>query len=62
MAEVGGLAKAMAQSLALLENELVEKLWVLKALQHLSTSGLYIIKFEHITLNYVCFYLTMSRL
>lgn len=38
MAEVGGLAKAMAQSLALLENELVEKLWVLKALQHLSTS------------------------
>ncbi|XP_032339927.1 cilia- and flagella-associated protein 69 isoform X4 [Camelus ferus] len=38
MAEVGGLAKTMAQSLALLENQLVEKLWVLKALQHLSTS------------------------
>uniref|UniRef100_A0A452UWZ4 Cilia and flagella associated protein 69 n=1 Tax=Ursus maritimus TaxID=29073 RepID=A0A452UWZ4_URSMA len=38
MAEVGGLAKTMVQSLALLENQLVEKLWVLKALQHLSTS------------------------
>ncbi|XP_045683980.1 cilia- and flagella-associated protein 69 isoform X2 [Phyllostomus hastatus] len=38
MAEVGGLAKMMVQSLALLENQLVEKLWVLKALQHLSTS------------------------
>ncbi|XP_039105961.1 cilia- and flagella-associated protein 69 isoform X2 [Hyaena hyaena] len=38
MAEVGGLAKKMVQSLALLENQLVEKLWVLKALQHLSTS------------------------
>lgn len=40
MAEDGGLAKTMVQSLALLENQLVEKLWVLKALQHLSTSGL----------------------
>ncbi|GAB5568513.1 cilia- and flagella-associated protein 69 isoform X2 [Prionailurus iriomotensis] len=39
MAEVGGLAKKMVQSLALLENQLVEKLWVLKALQHLSTSA-----------------------
>ncbi|XP_039734073.1 cilia- and flagella-associated protein 69 isoform X1 [Pteropus medius] len=38
MAEVGGLAKTMVQSLALLDNQLVEKLWVLKALQHLSTS------------------------
>ncbi|XP_054419806.1 cilia- and flagella-associated protein 69 isoform X3 [Pteronotus mesoamericanus] len=38
MAEVGGLAKMMVQSLALLENQLVEKLWVLKVLQHLSTS------------------------
>ncbi|KAF5927837.1 hypothetical protein HPG69_000743 [Diceros bicornis minor] len=38
MAEVGGLAKRMVQSLALLENQLVEKLWVLKVLQHLSTS------------------------
>ncbi|XP_049624859.1 LOW QUALITY PROTEIN: cilia- and flagella-associated protein 69 [Suncus etruscus] len=38
MAEVGGLAKTMIESLALLENQLVEKLWVLKALQHLSTS------------------------
>ncbi|KAM5203489.1 metalloreductase STEAP2 isoform 2-T7 [Hipposideros larvatus] len=38
MAEGSGLAKAMVQSLALLENQLVEKLWVLKALQHLSTS------------------------
>ncbi|KAJ8796510.1 hypothetical protein J1605_002107, partial [Eschrichtius robustus] len=38
MAEVGGLAKTMVQSLALLENQLVEKLWVLKALQHLSAS------------------------
>ncbi|KAG8507846.1 Cilia- and flagella-associated protein 69 [Galemys pyrenaicus] len=47
MAEVGGLAKSMVQSMALLENQLVEKLWVLKALQHLSTSGLYIFKSEH---------------
>ncbi|XP_060052242.1 cilia- and flagella-associated protein 69 isoform X1 [Erinaceus europaeus] len=38
MAEVGGLAKTMVQSLVLLENQLIEKLWVLKALQHLSTS------------------------
>ncbi|XP_054996996.1 cilia- and flagella-associated protein 69 [Sorex araneus] len=38
MAEVGGLAKSMVESLAFLENQLVEKLWVLKALQHLSTS------------------------
>ncbi|XP_006834376.1 PREDICTED: uncharacterized protein C7orf63 homolog isoform X2 [Chrysochloris asiatica] len=38
MAEVGGLAKTMVQSLAFLENQLVEKLWVLKVLQHLSTS------------------------
>ncbi|XP_070120589.1 cilia- and flagella-associated protein 69 isoform X4 [Equus caballus] len=38
MAEVGGLAKTMVLSLALLENQLVEKLWVLKVLQHLSTS------------------------
>uniref|UniRef100_A0A8C2YMB3 Cilia and flagella associated protein 69 n=1 Tax=Chinchilla lanigera TaxID=34839 RepID=A0A8C2YMB3_CHILA len=38
MAEVGGLAKTMVQSMALLENQLIEKLWVLKVLQHLSTS------------------------
>nr|XP_027811907.1 cilia- and flagella-associated protein 69 isoform X3 [Marmota flaviventris] len=38
MAEVGGLAKTMVQSMTLLENQLVEKLWVLKVLQHLSTS------------------------
>ncbi|XP_021529897.2 cilia- and flagella-associated protein 69 isoform X1 [Aotus nancymaae] len=38
MAEVGGLAKTMVQAMTLLENQLVEKLWVLKVLQHLSTS------------------------
>ncbi|XP_063099177.1 cilia- and flagella-associated protein 69 isoform X3 [Cavia porcellus] len=38
MAEVGGLAKTMVQSMTLLENQLIEKLWVLKVLQHLSTS------------------------
>ncbi|KAM4874416.1 cilia- and flagella-associated protein 69 isoform 1-T1 [Thomomys bottae] len=38
MAEVGGLAGTMVQSMILLENQLVEKLWVLKVLQHLSTS------------------------
>ncbi|XP_008583825.1 PREDICTED: uncharacterized protein C7orf63 homolog isoform X2 [Galeopterus variegatus] len=38
MAEIGGLAKTMVQSMTLLENQLVEKLWVLKVLQHLSTS------------------------
>uniref|UniRef100_A0A8C9P9E8 Cilia and flagella associated protein 69 n=1 Tax=Spermophilus dauricus TaxID=99837 RepID=A0A8C9P9E8_SPEDA len=38
MAEVGGLAKTMVQSMTLLENQLVEKLWVLKVLQHLSSS------------------------
>ncbi|XP_078198959.1 cilia- and flagella-associated protein 69 isoform X5 [Callithrix jacchus] len=38
MAEVGGLAKTMVQAVTLLENQLVEKLWVLKVLQHLSTS------------------------
>ncbi|EGV93464.1 Uncharacterized protein C7orf63-like [Cricetulus griseus] len=40
MAEVGGLAKAMIQSVHLLEIQLIEKLWVLKVLQHLSTSVL----------------------
>ncbi|NWW34786.1 CFA69 protein, partial [Panurus biarmicus] len=40
MAEVGGLAEALVLSLALVENQLTEKLWVLKALQHLSTSGI----------------------
>ncbi|NXI28777.1 CFA69 protein, partial [Sterrhoptilus dennistouni] len=34
-----GLAEALVLSLALVENKLLEKLWVLKALQHLSTSG-----------------------
>ncbi|XP_038171555.1 cilia- and flagella-associated protein 69 isoform X2 [Arvicola amphibius] len=38
MAEVGGLAKSMVQSVFLIEKQLVEKLWVLKVLQHLSTS------------------------
>ncbi|NWT64560.1 CFA69 protein, partial [Prunella himalayana] len=40
MAEAGGLAEALVLSLALVENQLTEKLWVLKALQHLSTSGI----------------------
>ncbi|NXO26981.1 CFA69 protein, partial [Cisticola juncidis] len=35
----GGLAESLVLSLALVENQLTEKLWVLKALQHLSTSG-----------------------
>ncbi|NWR48830.1 CFA69 protein, partial [Regulus satrapa] len=39
MAEAGGLAEALVLSLALVENQLTEKLWVLKALQHLSASG-----------------------
>uniref|UniRef100_A0A8C5X1A7 Cilia and flagella associated protein 69 n=1 Tax=Malurus cyaneus samueli TaxID=2593467 RepID=A0A8C5X1A7_9PASS len=38
MAEVGGLAETLFMSLTLVENQLIEKLWVLKALQHLSTS------------------------
>uniref|UniRef100_A0A8C0V2R7 Cilia and flagella associated protein 69 n=1 Tax=Cyanistes caeruleus TaxID=156563 RepID=A0A8C0V2R7_CYACU len=38
MAE-GGLVEALVLSLPLVENQLTEKLWVLKALQHLSTSG-----------------------
>ncbi|KAM6314866.1 cilia- and flagella-associated protein 69-like [Aegotheles albertisi] len=40
MAELGGLAETLVLSLALVENQLTEKLWVLKALQHLSTSGI----------------------
>ncbi|KAM6104054.1 cilia- and flagella-associated protein 69 isoform 2-T2 [Theristicus caerulescens] len=39
MAELGGLAETLVLSLALVENQLNEKLWVLKALQHLSSSG-----------------------
>uniref|UniRef100_K7G727 Cilia and flagella associated protein 69 n=1 Tax=Pelodiscus sinensis TaxID=13735 RepID=K7G727_PELSI len=39
MAELGGLAETLVLSLALVENQLAEKLWVLKALQHLSASG-----------------------
>ncbi|NXX20135.1 CFA69 protein, partial [Podargus strigoides] len=39
MAELGGLAETLVLSLALVENQLTEKLWVLKALQHLSSSG-----------------------
>ncbi|NWV14969.1 CFA69 protein, partial [Ptilonorhynchus violaceus] len=39
MAEAGGLAETLVLSLSLVENQLTEKLWVLKALQHLSTSG-----------------------
>ncbi|NXR53480.1 CFA69 protein, partial [Hippolais icterina] len=38
-AEEGGLAESLVLSLALVENQLTEKLWILKALQHLSTSG-----------------------
>ncbi|NWY41672.1 CFA69 protein, partial [Sylvia atricapilla] len=34
-----GLAEALVLSLALVEHQLLEKLWVLKALQHLSTSA-----------------------
>ncbi|NXN84297.1 CFA69 protein, partial [Bombycilla garrulus] len=37
-AEEGKLAKILVLSLAFVENQLTEKLWVLKALQHLSTS------------------------
>ncbi|XP_068790868.1 cilia- and flagella-associated protein 69 isoform X2 [Struthio camelus] len=39
MAELGGLAETLVLSLALVENQLTEKLWVLKALQYLSSSG-----------------------
>ncbi|XP_051658089.1 cilia- and flagella-associated protein 69-like isoform X3 [Manacus candei] len=39
MAELGGLAETLVLSLTLVENQLTEKLWVLKALQHLSSSG-----------------------
>ncbi|KAM6134739.1 LOW QUALITY PROTEIN: cilia- and flagella-associated protein 69 [Pterocles gutturalis] len=39
MSELGGLAETLVLSLALVENKLTEKLWVLKALQHLSSSG-----------------------
>ncbi|NXG71910.1 CFA69 protein, partial [Baryphthengus martii] len=39
MAELGGLAETLVLSLALVEHQLTEKLWVLKALQHLSSSG-----------------------
>ncbi|NXY91075.1 CFA69 protein, partial [Alcedo cyanopectus] len=38
MAELGGLAETLVLSLSLVENRLLEKLWVLKALQHLSSS------------------------
>ncbi|NXO42484.1 CFA69 protein, partial [Locustella ochotensis] len=37
-AEEGGLAESLVLSLELVENQLTEKLWILKALQHLSTS------------------------
>jgi len=46
MAELGGLAETLVLSLALVENQLTEKLWVLKALQHLSNSGLYKLFFQ----------------
>ncbi|NWW47815.1 CFA69 protein, partial [Pedionomus torquatus] len=39
MAELGGLAETLVLSLALVENQLTEKLWILKVLQHLSSSG-----------------------
>ncbi|NXT62258.1 CFA69 protein, partial [Chaetops frenatus] len=38
MAEAGRLAEILVLSLALVENQLTEKLWLLKVLQHLSTS------------------------
>ncbi|XP_058296362.1 LOW QUALITY PROTEIN: cilia- and flagella-associated protein 69 [Hylobates moloch] len=46
MAEFGGLAKTMVQLMTLLENQLVEKLWVLKILQHLSTSEVNFLPFS----------------
>ncbi|KAM9023149.1 cilia- and flagella-associated protein 69 [Ara ararauna] len=39
MAELGGLAETLVLSLAVAESQLIEKLWILKALQHLSSSG-----------------------
>ncbi|XP_071416723.1 cilia- and flagella-associated protein 69 isoform X2 [Pithys albifrons albifrons] len=39
MAEFAGLAQILVSSLASVENQLTEKLWVLKALQYLSISG-----------------------
>lgn len=41
MAELGGLAETLVLSLALVEKQLLEKLWVLRALQLLSSSGQY---------------------
>ncbi|XP_054846925.1 cilia- and flagella-associated protein 69 [Eublepharis macularius] len=38
MVELGGLAETLVLALALVENQLAEKLWIIKTLQHLSTS------------------------
>ncbi|XP_066484602.1 cilia- and flagella-associated protein 69 [Tiliqua scincoides] len=38
MVELGGLAETLVLSLALVENQLSEKLWIIKTLQHLSIS------------------------
>ncbi|XP_075275494.1 cilia- and flagella-associated protein 69 isoform X2 [Opisthocomus hoazin] len=51
MAELGGLAETLVLSLALVENQLTEKLWVLKALQHLSSSGQLVFRSSEILWN-----------
>ncbi|XP_063003583.1 cilia- and flagella-associated protein 69 [Elgaria multicarinata webbii] len=38
MVEIGGLAETLVLSLTLVENQLTEKLWIIKTLQHLSIS------------------------
>nr|XP_060638275.1 cilia- and flagella-associated protein 69 isoform X3 [Anolis sagrei ordinatus] len=38
MVELGGLAETLVLSLTLVENQLTEKLWIIKTLQHLSIS------------------------
>lgn len=39
MVELGDLAETLVLALTLVENQLPEKLWVIKTLQHLSSSG-----------------------
>ncbi|XP_054674460.1 cilia- and flagella-associated protein 69 isoform X2 [Grus americana] len=51
MAELGGLAETLVLSLALVENRLTEKLWVLKALQYLSSSGQLVFRSSEILWN-----------
>lgn len=56
MVELGGLAETLVLSLTLVEDQLAEKLWIIKTLQHLSTSGLYnICIYIYIYLKYSCF-------